>query len=207
MKGRKRAVFWVAAVAAVGAGMVAALTSGTAARGEPTAHLSAGASPQPELYTSPLARGKREGYLWGVTADVRRYRPLKRVCLFVTTVPPPPPGQDYVQSYDSSTCGRLTQPSESVSMLMGFGEGDASAGVLVATVYEPSVRKVSYALVDGGTKVIRTKLRKTMRPGDKGVPKFRYVAFVLDPGSCVDRITTYGGDGAVIAREKAEPGC
>jgi hypothetical protein len=159
-----------------------------------------------DWYRMSLAQGEIEGYLWSAAARVPRYQPLGRVCLSALTVIPPAPGQEDVEASETSICGRLEQPSESVSLIARFGASEGTASVL-ATVFRPAVRKVVLELVGGGQKVLRTAPRKTKRQGDIGVPQFRYIAHRIDSGVCAKRIATYDYSGALIARENAEPGC
>jgi hypothetical protein len=181
------------------------LSDGALAISDRPAAQASSAAP-PGWYRVSLARGEINGYIWGAGAKVPRDQPLGRICLSALTVAPPEPGEEDVEASETSLCGRLTQPSESVSVIVHFAAPEGATS-LMATVFRPAVQKVVLELVGGGQEVLRTALRKTKRQRDMGVPRFRYLVHQLDPGVCVKRIATYDHAGALIARENAEPGC
>jgi hypothetical protein len=154
----------------------------------------------------PLDHGKVRGIFWGVGARVPKGESLDRICMSLVIVPPPPPGQDYVESDETVSCGTLRKRSESVGIVTSLGSSESETS-LIAAVYPNAVRRVELVLRGGGREVARTMLRRAKRSSATAVPNFRYLVLVLDAGECIERTITYDRRGEQVQNTVAEPGC
>jgi hypothetical protein len=151
-------------------------------------------------YQTVLKTGEFHEFNWGVGAKGPRDQPLKRICLVLALNFPPEPGSPEVRGDESVNCGGIRSASTSVSASMEFGPPDSQI-TLLATLYRPIVRRVALLLSSGEERVFTARVPEVRNRSDKGIPIFRFVVARFAGEPCVRRITTYAGDGAVIARE------
>ena len=198
---------FVAGVVGVAGGV--ALLDANQTRGESEARVSnATRASQPEWSRVPLDGGRVEGHIWGVGAKVIRYEPLRRGCLIASTIAPPPPGQEYVVADEGSSCGRLSRPSDVVSMSMRIGgSADSEARLIEAFLYTPVVRSVELTVDGGERRRYRTRSPGLKGHASKGIPRLRYLVVSLESEACVKRIVTYDASGRRIEGRAAEAAC
>ncbi len=88
-----------------------------------------------------------------------------------------------------------------------LGSHELGTRGLLATIYRPVVHEVTYVLTTGERKSYWAKAPKIANRAAKGIPLFRYVIAVSDPGACIRRIITADQQGKTVQSEKAEPSC
>jgi hypothetical protein len=187
---------------ALAIGLFGALCAGLL--GGPT--MSAAGS-KPHWYRAQLQQGETNGYNWGVRATGPKNEPLKRICEKIGKVAPYDPEVGYVEASETTSCGRVVGPADSVSMSVALGSADSEMATLMATLYHPAVKEVTYVLDSGEQKVYRAKAVKVRNRVARGIPMFRYLVAIFDEGTCFRRIITYDAQGTVLKSEKAEPHC
>ena len=153
-------------------------------------------------YHALVESGKTDGYDWGVNIKGPKHMPLKRVCEVAVRIAPYNPEIGYVESDETSLCGDLLRPSDSVSIAMPLGNSETGMTTLLATVYRPIVREVAFVLSTGERQVYRPSPVNVPRRAARGIPMFRYLVALLDGESCIRRVTTLDGKGSVIDDEK-----
>lgn len=165
---------------------------------------SLGTGGQSHWYHVTVAHGKNtEGYKWSVGAKGRKGHALDEICATLSMVEPPRSEVPYVEGTDSTDCGSVRRPSESVSSSVSMGEGESLIKV-VEVLYRPVVRKVSVFLKSGEEKILRLKRPGIANRAKKGIPMFRFFVLSLEDGACIRRLVSYDGQGTLIKSEKTE---
>jgi hypothetical protein len=156
-------------------------------------------------YRVGLDQGEWQGYHWAVGAAGPKHEPLGEICALISVIEPPQEGSPYVEASDAKVCGSL--PDATVSNVLGetLGSG-ASKQILVAALYRPIVRKVTFVLDTGERKVYFPRTPRIPNRVAKGIPAFRYLVTSSDGETCTRRMTTFDGKGDVIWNE-ARPPC
>lgn len=152
-----------------------------------------------------LKRGETKGYHWAVGVKGRKHEPLSEICAQISMVEPPRDDAPYVEGRDATDCGRLRQPSDSVSSTDSFGSGVSRVAVL-EVVYRPIVRKVTFILATGERRVFRPHPPDVPNRAARGIPIFRYLVAPLEGETCIRRVATFDGRGRVVSNE-ARPRC
>jgi hypothetical protein len=155
-------------------------------------------------YRVTLAHGKStEGYKWAVGAKGRKGHALNEICATLSMVEPPRNDVPYVEGTDSTDCGSVRRPAESVASSVSMGQGESALEV-VEILYRPIVRKVNLVLNSGEERVLRAKAPEIRNRVKKGIPAFRFVALPLEDDDCIQRVISYDGKGNVVNNEKTE---
>lgn len=158
-------------------------------------------------WRAPLENGKTNGYLWGMRASGVKHQASRPICETIVSVAPADPDVPFVETDETTSCGTLQAPTDSTSIIVLLGESESGRTALLATLYPPVVRKVTFILDTGEQKVHRTAVSKIRNRAAKGLPRFRHLATLFPEGTCIRRIITRDGQGSVIESEKAEPRC
>jgi hypothetical protein len=145
-----------------------------------------------------LEQGETNGYHWAAGVKGPKDEPLGRICAQISMVEPSQDGVPYVEGHDSTECGRLKQATESVSGTDSFGSGASRVTVLEA-VYRPIVRKVTFILATGERRIYRPGVPDIPSRSGRGIPNFRYIVIPFEGEVCIRRITTFDGNGGVLA--------
>jgi hypothetical protein len=151
-----------------------------------------------------LKRGEISGYHWAVGAKGQRNRPLRHMCAEVSMVEPPQEGTDYVEGGNSTECGRLEHPNDSVVGTESFGSGQSRVTVLEA-VFRPVVRKVTFLLSTGERKTFLARVAQIPHRATKGIPTFRFVVFPFEGEACIRGVAMFDGKGRVVSRQVSAP--
>ena len=154
-----------------------------------------------------LNGGKLNGVKWGLSATGLKERPLKRVCAVMTEVAPPEPGTEFAEGSETTSCGRLLQATDSITLSSDFPSDNSDATELRATLYPKDVRKVTFILADGQRSTIRARGINVKSRKIKGIPFFRYLVARFSAGACVEQVVSYDRAGRVIHREKGDRSC
>jgi hypothetical protein len=151
-----------------------------------------------QWYKVTLEEGETQGFKWTVGAKGRAHVPLKEICVLTAFIAPPEPGVPYGEGDEGSVCGSAKKPTDSTSSGATLGSTGTS---LLAVIYRPVVRKVTFLLSTGKRKVFRTQEPRLLDREKRGIPAFRYLVASFDGGACVRGITTFDGKGQVISKE------
>lgn len=146
-----------------------------------------------------LERGEINGYHWAVGAKGQRTQPLKRICAEVAMVEPPKEGADYVEGGNSTECGRLEHPADSVVGTESAGSGQSRVTVLEA-LFRPVVRKVTFVLSTGERRTLPSRAPQTPNRAANGIPPFRFVVFPFEGETCIRRVATFDGRGHLVSK-------
>ncbi len=152
-----------------------------------------------------LETGETEEFKWAVGAKGPGHEPLGRICALASLVEPPQENQPFVEGNDAVGCGSLSTSKDSVAASPAFGSGDSRLAIL-ATLFRPAVRKVSFVLDTGEERVLRTRMGKIPNRSARGVPRFRYLTVPFKGPACIRKVTLFDGNDRVIFRE-ARPPC
>lgn len=166
-----------------------------------------GQSPVGGWFSAKLGFGKKRDNYWGVRATGARHQAMGQICGIVVKIPPPDPNVPYFESDETKACGRLATPSDSVSIGVLLRSPGSGVTALLASVYHPVVREVTFVLRSGERKVYRAVTPKIAKRAAKGIPAFRYLIAFIDEGACIDQIITADRSGEVIRGESGEPAC
>jgi hypothetical protein len=156
-------------------------------------------------YQVGLATGEVEGYQWAVGAKGMKHEPLAEICALASLTEPPNDGVDFVEGTDATICGKLMTPMESVVASPAFGSGESRL-VILAAIYRPIVRRVTFFLNTGGRRVFQTRLAKVPNRRAKGIPRFRYLVAPFKGETCVRKISTFDGNGNLV-HDELRPSC
>jgi hypothetical protein len=151
-----------------------------------------------------LERGETKGYRWAVGAKGPKSEPLGRICTQLSMVEPPQEDVPYVEGSDSTECGRLKTPTDSISGTDSFGSGQSRVTVL-EVVYRPIVRKVTLILATGERRVFRPSTPQIPNRVDRGIPVFRYLVSPFEGETCIRRVATFDGSGGIVSNEVSPP--
>lgn len=156
-------------------------------------------------YQVTLETGETEGFKWAVGAKGPGHQPLGMICALASLVEPPQEGQPFVEGDDAVGCGSLSTSMDSVAASPALGSGDSRLAIL-ATLFRPVVRKVSFVLDTGEERVFRTRMGKIPNRSARGVPRFRYLAVPFKGPTCIRKVALFDGNDRAISRE-ARPPC
>jgi hypothetical protein len=158
-------------------------------------------------YHVTLAKGKTSGgYQWAVGAKGRKGSMLDEICATLSMTEPPQDDIPYVEGTDSTDCGSVRRPAESIASSVSMGQGESEVKI-VEWLYRPAVRKVNVVFKTGEERVLQSKSPGIARRAKRGIPKFRFLVLPLEDGNCVRRVVSYDAQGGVINREKPEGSC
>jgi hypothetical protein len=177
---------------------------GSGVLGLGAASVAAGGS-RAHWYQTTLERGEINGYHWAVGAKGPKHKPLNEVCAEISMLEPAQEDALYVEGSDSTDCGRLDRPVDSISSTDSFGSGKERVSVL-ELIYRPIVRKVVFVLSTGERKAFLPRAPQIAHRSSRGIPVFRYAVFPFEGEVCVRRVTTVDGHEEVISSE-ARPPC
>ena len=164
-------------------------------------------SPPDSWFRIPLKGGELHGTKWGLAAKGSRESPLKQVCAVVSEIGPIDPDAGYVEASETSSCGSLQKPSDSISLRIEFGAENSNATVLRTALYPRIVRRVTFVLAGGEELSYKAKGIKVKNRKAKGIPFFRFLVARFDAEACIQQVIRYDGRGRVIKREDGEEGC
>ena len=191
---RDRGVFlWVVAVATT-LGLLGALS----------ANVVEGSS-SGRWYQAALDQGETRSYHWTAGVKGPKYEPLKEICAQVGMVEPLKDDSIYAEGREATDCGSLLSARDSVAPSVAFGSG-ASKLTVLATLYRPKVRKVTFVLSTGERRVYIPRMPKIPNQRMRGIPVFRYMVASLDGETCIRRVTTLDGKGGIVSNE-GRPSC
>lgn len=152
-----------------------------------------------------LDKGKIQDYGWAVGARLPKDKALGQICETSTHFLPRPEF-DEVEVDESTLCGKLTKPGDSVSISTIF-KSEESDTTLLATLYRPVVRKIVFVLSNGEQRIYPARVPKIPNHAARGIPMFRYIVGVFNQEECLRKTITYNGQNKVIKEEKAEASC
>lgn len=191
-RGRRVFFLWTATLAAVG--LLGALSANAM-----------GGSSSGRWYRAALEQGETREFRWAVGVKGPKHEPLREICGQVGMIEPPQDDSPYVEGRDATDCGSLVRATASVAPSVAFGSGPSRLTVL-ATLYRPIVRKVTFTLSTGERRVYRPRVPEIPNRLKRGIPLFRYLVASFDGETCIRRITTFDGNGRVVWNE-ARPPC
>lgn len=147
-----------------------------------------------------LGQGEISGYRWAVGIKGPKHRPLGRVCAELSLAEPAKDDAPDFEGGSSTLCGRLEQPSDSVTGVESLGSGNAQVTLLEA-LYRPIIRKVTFVLATGERRIFLPRVPKLSNRSARGIPAFRYFAATFEGQTCVRRVVTFDGRGRVVSNE------
>lgn len=155
-------------------------------------------------YRVTLEQGEAQGYAWAVGAAGPKHEPLREICTKVATLEPLQDESPYIEGGNSMICGEMPNPTESMALGTTFGP-DGSGPTLLATIYRPIVRKVTFVFDTGERRVYFPQTPMIPSRVARGIPVFRYLAVVFDGLTCTRRMTMFDGGGSVLESETRPP--
>lgn len=156
-------------------------------------------------YRAVVERGETHGYSWWTGVKGLKHEPLKEICALASMAEPPRDDDPFIEREDAAECGSLRRATESVVVTLSAESGTERVLVLEA-LYRPTVRKVVFALDTGERRIYRPLLSQIPRLGRRGIPRFRYISTSFEGEICIRRVSTYDGEGSIVAKE-ARPPC
>jgi len=152
-----------------------------------------------------LKKGKIRDYGWAVGARLPKDKPLGQICETSAHFLPRPEF-DEVEVDESTLCGKLKKPGDSVSISTIF-KSEKSDTTLLATLYRPVVRKIVFVLSNGEQRSYPARVPKIPNHSARGIPMFRYIVGVFNEEECLRKTITYDAQNKVIKQEQSEAPC
>lgn len=152
-----------------------------------------------------LKRGKVQDYKWAISARLPKNKPLGPMCETSARFLPRPELEE-VEVNESTLCGKLNTPSDSVSISTIF-KSEESETTLLATLYRPVVRKVVFVLSNGEQRSYPARVPQIPNHAARGIPMFRYLVGVFSEEECLRKTITYDAHNKVIKQEHSEASC
>jgi hypothetical protein len=155
----------------------------------------------------PLRGGELNGFRWELSATGSKERPLKQICAVMSEIGPRDPDVGFVESSETSSCGSLLRPSDSISLSAVFGTDESNMAVLRAALYPRDVHRVTFVLAGGEKLTYRTRGIEIKNRKAKGIPFFRSLVAQFSVEACLQQVISYDAGGHVIKREKGDEIC
>jgi len=153
-----------------------------------------------------LKRGHTGGYAWTAAALLPKLSSRTQFCVKLS-LSEPEESNGISLSHESTECGTLGGPNDSVTGSVTSGSGSARITV-IERLYEPSVRTLTVEFGNGSKKEFRLPVVRGTSLQSRGAARFRY--FILPTlaraETCIDGVTTRDAEGKVVNREPGQ-GC